>query len=60
MGIRAQFEDFGSSPDFGLSLNHFIKDEDGRYLNYPTECYWLMWQASRAAMLSLQHEARDD
>lgn len=43
----AEFEAWAGSEAFGLSPAHFAKDEAGDYINYPTQCYWLVWQASR-------------
>lgn len=45
--IQAEFEAWAGSKKFGLSKGHFKKDEDGEYLNFPTQCYWDVWQASR-------------
>jgi hypothetical protein len=36
--------------DFGLREGHLVKGDDGEYLNYPTQCYFQVWQASRAAI----------
>ena len=47
----AEFEAWASSEAFGLSPAHFAKDEAGEYINYPTQCYWLVWQASRAELV---------
>lgn len=49
--LREEFETWASSPDFGLRAGHFVKGDDGEYLNYPTQCYWQVWQASRAALV---------
>lgn len=49
---RAQFEAFALSPEFGLRAGHLEKDENGEYLNYPTQCYWQVWQASHPAAQS--------
>lgn len=51
MGMREEFEAWASSPDFGLRAGHFVKGDDGEYENYPTECYWKVWQASRAVLV---------
>lgn len=48
--IREEFEAWASSPEFGLRSGHFARGEDGEYLNYPTQCYFMVWQASRAAI----------
>ncbi|WP_312537652.1 hypothetical protein [Stutzerimonas nitrititolerans] len=47
----AEFEAWVGSEAFGLSPAHFGKDEAGEYINYPTQCYWLVWQASRAELV---------
>ena len=46
---REQFEKFAISAEGGLFSGHLAKGEDGEYLNYPVQCYWDFWQASRAA-----------
>lgn len=46
----AEFEAWAGSEAFGLSPAHFAKDEAGDYINYPTQCYWLVWQASREVL----------
>ncbi|HYQ55344.1 MAG TPA: hypothetical protein VES70_33460 [Pseudomonas sp.] len=46
---REQFEKFALSAEGGLFAGHLAKGEDGEYLNYAAQCYWLFWQASRAA-----------
>lgn len=51
MSSREEFEAWAASPAFGLSPGHFKKDEDGEYINYPAHCYWLVWQASRQALV---------
>ena len=48
--MREEFETWASSPEFGLRGGHFARGEDGEYLNYPTQCYFMVWQASRAAI----------
>lgn len=55
--IQAEFEAWAGSKKFGLSKGHFKKDEDGEYLNFPTQCYWDVWQASRAALMVEQKPA---
>ena len=47
----AEFEAWAGSEAFGLSPAHFEKDEAGDYINYPTQCYWLVWQASREELV---------
>ncbi|WP_054915231.1 MULTISPECIES: hypothetical protein [Pseudomonas] len=47
---REQFEKFALSPEGGLFPGHLAKGEDGEYLNYAAQCYWLFWQASREAV----------
>lgn len=47
----ADFEAWAGSEAFGLSAAHFEKDDSGEYVNYPTQCYWLVWQASRAELV---------
>ncbi|WAE51221.1 hypothetical protein [Stutzerimonas frequens] len=47
----AEFEAWAGGEAFGLSPAHFEKDEAGEYINYPTQCYWLVWQASRAKLV---------
>ncbi len=49
--MREEFEAWVGSEAFGLSPAHFGKDEAGEYINYPTQCYWLVWQASRAELV---------
>ena len=49
--MRAEFEAWAGSEAFGLSPAHFEKDEAGDYINYPTQCYWLVWQESRADLV---------
>ena len=49
--MREEFEAWASSPAFGLRAGHFEKADDGEYLNYPTQCYFQVWQASRAAIV---------
>lgn len=46
---REQFEKFALSQDGGLFPGHLVKGEDGEYLNYAAQCYWLFWTASREA-----------
>ncbi|WP_145256986.1 hypothetical protein [Pseudomonas sp. DE0157] len=48
--VREQFEKFALSPEGGLFAGHLAKGEDGEYLNYAAQCYWLFWQASREAV----------
>lgn len=48
---REQFETFALSAEGGLFAGHLTKGEDGEYLNYAAQCYWLFWQASRAAVV---------
>ncbi|POF89660.1 hypothetical protein [Pseudomonas putida] len=47
---REQFEKFALSSEGGLFAGHLAKGEDGEYLNYSAQCYWLFWQASREAV----------
>jgi len=47
----AEFEAWAGSEAFGLSPAHFEKDEAGDYINYPTQCYWLVWKASREELV---------
>jgi len=47
---RGEFEAWASGQEFGLTQDHFHKFDNGAYANYPTQCYWEVWQASRAAM----------
>lgn len=57
----AEFEAWASSEAFGLSPAHFAKDEAGDYINYPTQCYWLVWQASREELVvQLPDDGIDD
>lgn len=49
--VRAEFEAWAGSKKFGLSKGHLKKDEDGEYLNFPTQCYWDVWRASRAELV---------
>lgn len=49
--MKSEFEAWASSPAFGLRPGHFAKDDDGEYVNYPTQCYWQIWQASREALV---------
>lgn len=48
---REQFEKFALSAEGGLFPGHLAKGEDGEYLNYTAQCYWLFWQASREAVV---------
>ncbi|MEE9944048.1 MAG: hypothetical protein PBV00_06915 [Pseudomonas asiatica] len=48
--VREQFEKFALSSEGGLFPGHLAKGEDGEYLNYAAQCYWLFWQASRKAV----------
>lgn len=48
---REQFEKFALSAEGGLFAGHLAKGEDGEYLNYAAQCYWLFWQASREAVV---------
>lgn len=48
--MREEFEAFASTPEFGLRPGHFVRDENGGYESFPTQCYWEVWQASRAAI----------
>lgn len=49
MSLREEFEVWALK-DFGLRAGHFVKDSDGEYLNYPTQCYFQVWRASREAL----------
>lgn len=49
--MREQFEKFALSSEGGLFPGHLAKGEDGEYLNYAAQCYWLFWQASREAVV---------
>lgn len=49
--VREQFEKFALSSEGGLFPGHLAKGEDGEYLNYAAQCYWLFWQASREAVV---------
>lgn len=49
--VREQFEKFALSSECGLFPGHLAKGEDGEYLNYAAQCYWLFWQASREAVV---------
>lgn len=42
-----EFEIWASGPEFGLTAAHFVKNEAGGYLNYPTQCYFEVWTAAR-------------
>lgn len=48
---REQFEKFALSAEGGLFAGHLAKGEDGEYLNYAAQCYWMFWQASREAVV---------
>ena len=48
---REQFEKFALSAEGGLFAGHLAKGEDGEYLNYAAQCYWLFGQASREAVV---------
>ncbi|EKT4568481.1 hypothetical protein QEM43_004199 [Pseudomonas putida] len=48
---REQLEKFALSAEGGLFAGHLAKGEDGEYLNYAAQCYWLFWQASREAVV---------
>jgi len=67
---REQFEKFALSAEGGLFAGHLAKGEDGEYLNYAAQCYWLFWQASREAVVvelpkfdeypsSMEHDMRE-
>ena len=47
---RAEFEAWAAE-GFGLMDAHLVKDDDGHYVNYPVQCYWDVWQASRASVV---------
>lgn len=49
--MRADFEQFARSPDFGLSSGHFERGADGQYLNVATEAYWLCFKAGRSSLV---------
>ncbi|WP_367863726.1 hypothetical protein [Pseudomonas guariconensis] len=49
--VREQFEKFALSSEGGLFPGHLAKGEDGEYLNYAAQCYWLFWQVSREAVV---------
>lgn len=49
--VREQFEKFALSSEGGLFPGHLANGEDGEYLNYAAQCYWLFWQASREAVV---------
>lgn len=49
--VREQFEKFALSSEGGLFPGHLAKGEDGEYLNYAAQCYWLFWQASRESVV---------
>lgn len=49
--MRADFEQFARSPDFGLSSGHFERGADGQYLSVATEAYWLCFKAGRASVV---------
>lgn len=49
--VREQFEKFALSAEGGLFAGHLAKGEDGEYLNYAAQCYWLFWKASREAVV---------
>jgi hypothetical protein len=49
--MRDEFEEWAGGIEFGLKAGHFVKDGSGEYVNYPTQCYWMVWQAARAAMV---------
>ena len=48
---REQFEKFALSSEGGLLPGHLAKGEDGEYLNYAAQCYWLFWPAFREAVV---------
>lgn len=48
--MRKEFETWALS-DFGLTPGHMRKNEDGSYVNIPTQGYWEVWQASRAVLV---------
>lgn len=56
MDSREQFEEWASSPEFGLSQAYFLKDDEGEYINYPTQCYWVVWQAADSRSKSTENE----
>lgn len=49
--MRADFEKFARSPDFGLSSGHFERGDDGQYLNVATEAYWLCFKAGSSSLV---------
>lgn len=48
---REEFEAWALSPGFGLTPGHLVIGPNGYYVNYPTQCYWEAWQASREAIV---------
>lgn len=36
--------------ELGLTKGHFNRDEDGNYINYPTECYFEFFNAALDAV----------
>lgn len=49
MSMREEFEAWASK-GFGLVRGHFARVDD-EYENFPTQCYWEVWQASRESMV---------
>lgn len=47
---REEFEAFASTSELGLRPCHFLRDESGGYESFSTQCYWQVWQASRASI----------
>lgn len=47
--MRADFEAWAGSPEFGLSPAHFVLGEDGEYKNFAAINYWLCFKAGRAS-----------
>jgi len=59
--MREEFEAWASK-GFGLVRGHFVRGED-EYENFPTQCYWEVWQAARKpvpAIHPLQQCLRDN
>lgn len=56
--MRAEFEAWASK-GFGLVRGHFVRAED-EYENFPTQCYWEVWQAARKPVPALIETLREN
>lgn len=56
---REDFEKFATGPEFELTQAHLEKHDNGEYVNFPTQCYWLVWQAASSEVERLRQGLRD-